>query len=153
MILVTLMQRKKKSTNPKNNSNNNGMGHGRHSARFKLQSPVWGSSYTAFRFPEKIASKTSQDNIPINWNRQANIADRCAPQREPFTPVFCWLSSYNFSTLCKVLFWIAAAQNLTSCLFLQKYRFSFVGLFFSWSVIFHKNCCRLLKILNFVWKK
>lgn len=83
----------------------------------------------------------------------ANITASCAPQREPFTPVFCWLRSYNFSTLCKVLFWIAAAQNLTSRLFFQKYHFFFVWLFFSWSVIFHKNCCWFLKILPFVGKK
>lgn len=92
---------------------------------------------------------------PDKLKQAANMAATCAPQREPFTPVFCWLCSYNFLTLYKVLFWIAVAQNLTSCLFFQKYCFFFVWLFFFflWSVIFHKNCCWFLKILPFVGKK
>lgn len=44
------------------------MGHGRHSARLKLNSPEWCCSHIAFRFPEKIASQTPQDNIPMSSN-------------------------------------------------------------------------------------
>lgn len=110
-------------------------------------------------------SRDCQQDFPRqhpNKLNYSNITARCAPQREPFTPVFCWLCSSNFSTLCKVLFWIAAAQNLTSHLFLQKYHFFVEGLlffgcffflFFFWSVIFHKNCCWFLKILPFMGKK
>lgn len=70
MILVTLMQSKKNKTTLKNNSNNNGMHHGKHSARFKLNSPLWFFSHAAFRFTEKIASNSSQDNVPKNSNSQ-----------------------------------------------------------------------------------
>lgn len=154
MILVTLMQSKKKSTpaNPKNNSNNNGMRHSRHSARFKLNSSVWCFSHIAFRFPEKIASKAFQ-NIPINSNTQQTSQLVVLHRGSPLH--LCFADSVAItSTLCKVLFWIAAAQNLTSCLLFQKYRFFFcVAFIFFWSVIFHKNCCWFLKILPFVEKK